>query len=42
MTDILNTAYGLTTEPEHNSMLNKVVVFVVFGPKFIFFDASKN
>jgi len=30
----------LTTEPEDNTMLNKVVVFVIFGPKYIF-DASK-
>jgi len=25
----------LTTEPEENTMLNKVVVFVIFGPKCI-------
>jgi len=32
---------GLTTELENNTMLNKVVVFVIFGPK-CFFDASKH
>ena len=31
----------LTTDPEENTMLNKVVVFVIFGPKCIF-DASKT
>jgi len=29
------------TEPEDNTMLNKVVVFVIFRPKCIF-DASKH
>jgi len=29
------------TEPEDNTMLNKVIVFVIFGPKCIF-NASKN
>jgi len=31
----------LTTEPEVNTMLNKVVVFVIFGPKCIL-NASKH
>ena len=35
------TERGSTTEPEDNTMLNKVVVFVIFVPKCIF-DASKN
>jgi len=33
--------FEYTTEPEDNTMLNKVVVFAMFGPKSIF-DASKN
>jgi len=36
--------FGLSyqsTEPEDNTMLNKVVLFVIFGPKCIF-DASKH
>ena len=32
---------ALTTDPEEKTMLNKVVVFAIFGPKCIF-DASKN
>jgi len=35
------TEHGLTTEPEENTILNKVVVFAIFGPKCIF-DASKH
>jgi len=37
----LMTERLLTTEPEDNTMLIKVVVFVIFGPKCIF-DASKH
>jgi len=33
--------FEYTTEPEDNTMLNKVVVFAMFGPKSIF-DASEN
>jgi len=37
---IYNTFY-VRTEPDENTMLNQVVVFVIFGPKRIF-DASKH
>ena len=32
---------ALTTDPEEKKMLNKVVIFVIFGAKCIF-DASTN